>query len=156
MVDELLDLIRAAGKQPDFSGPQSELAIRELENFFGISFPGSYRIFLQKYGGGFGFSGLYRSDPKLISPGTVLGDTIRMREKYQLGKQYIVVSESPLGVICCIDSSITNASHENPVVQMSFGPNGGISHCVQVSDSFSDFLAEILQIRLEVLLEESE
>jgi hypothetical protein len=154
--DDLLAEIRELGKEPDFYGPSSEVSISDAQQLLGVSFPPSYLDFLRRFGGGYGFIGISNSDASLMSGGCILGETVRFREKFGLTNEYVPIRESPLGGIYCLDSSKIDFKNENPVVLISFGPDGTFSHNLRVAKSFGEFFTSILKDRLEVLLDEVE
>jgi cell wall assembly regulator SMI1 len=155
-IHELVQQIRAAGKEPDFYGPQSADSVDRLGSLLGVKLPPSYRDFLMRYGGGYGLIGLYRDQPELRELGCLVGDTERMREVYNLPPQFLPVEESTLGGIYCLDASSPDPDGEYPVILITIGPGRQLTHRLRVANSFGEYLQDLLEGRLEVLLEEQE
>jgi cell wall assembly regulator SMI1 len=155
-ITELIQRIRSAGKEPDFYGPQNAENVDRLEEVLRVKLPPSYREFLVQHGGGYGLSGLYNNQPELRELGCLVGDTERMRQQFRLPNQFIPIQQSPLGGIYCLDTSSPGPDGEYPVILITIGPGGQLTHRVRAAESFGSYLRELLEDRLEVLLEEQE
>ena len=122
----------------------------------GAKLPPSYREFLIQYGGGYGLIGLYNNQPASRELGCLVGDTERMRQQFQLPPQFIPLEQSPLGGIYCLDTSSPGPDCEYPVILITIGPGGQLTHRVRAAESFGSYLRELLEDRLALLLEEQE
>src|SRR5215813_6918157 len=127
-IDDLVARIRAAGKEPDFYGPQRPERVNQVESLLGVQLPPSYRKFLLQYGGGYGLIGIFEDQPDLLHLGCLLGDTQRLREKYQLSTNFIPVRIGPFGGIDALDTSSPDATGEYPVYLLTIGPGEQLTH----------------------------
>lgn len=153
-IDDLVARIHEAGQKPDFYGPQRHESVSQLEELLGVTLPPSYRSFLQQYGGGYGLIGIFDNQPDSLHLGCLLGDTQRLRDKYQLPTNFIPVRVSPFGGIDALDTSSPDAVGEYPVYLLTIGPDGQLTHRIRTADSFDQYLRGFLTDRLEILLEE--
>jgi len=116
---ELVAAIEAAGYEIFWQGASSGDQIDHVENLLGTSLPGSFRRFLEGYGGGgvinAEVSGIEGNDAALASCGTVVGDTILCRDRYELPLHLVVIYFHDQEVCWCLDTSRT-AGGECPVV----------------------------------------
>lgn len=155
-IEALIERIRSAGENPEFYGPQEAASVDRLETILDVKLPHSYREFLQQYGGGYGFIGLYGNQPESLELGCLLGDTVRIRQQYQLPRQFIPIRTSALGGIYALDTSAVGDSGEYPVILITIGPDGQLTHQIKASASFGSYLQELLEERLALILEEQE
>ncbi len=144
-IEQAFQLIEENIDQADFCGPIDKEKIASAEDILGIKFPKSYSLFLQKFGAGdiagieiFGIIKDPTTDGQSIPNGIWL--TLDLRERLNLQKEYLVVSETGYGPYYVIDTSITNESSESPVYMWS------VSYKKEkVADSFGEFLFEELK-----------
>ena len=117
--DELAAAIEAAGSEFFWHGAASRDQIDRVESLLGASLPGSFRRFLESYGGGgvvgAEVSGIEDNDAALASGGTVVGDTTVCRDRYQLPLHLVVIYFHDDEVCWCLDTS-RSAGGECPVV----------------------------------------
>lgn len=153
---DLVQRLNSTDDQPDFYGSQAAANIDRLEVLLGVKMPPSYREFLQRYGGGYGFIGLYENQPESVELGCLYGDTQRLRQQYQLPARFLPIQTSQLGGIFCLDTSSPDADGEYPVVLITIGPGGRLTHQVKAAESFGSYFREVLEMRLKMALEEQE
>jgi hypothetical protein len=155
-IEELIQRLRAVGEEPDLYGPQTVSSVDRLEALLGRTFPPSYREFLERYGGGYGFIGLYDNQPESLELGCSLGDTQRLRQQFQLPAHFLPIKTSQLGGIFCLDTTSPNADGECPVILITIGPGGRLTHQVKAADSFGSYFREVLEENLKMAFEEQE
>lgn len=140
MVEDFRARLQALGKRQIVAGPQPEEAIAEIERLLNASLPPTYREFLKTYGAGFGVTGIWRGNPSSVNPGSLWGDTQRIRQQYKLSEQLIPVYFLPLGGACCLDLFRRDERGESPVVQVSVRPGSEVVQVEPHSATFGDFL----------------
>lgn len=116
--DELAAAAEAAGYEIFWFGAVSKNKISHVEGLLGVSLSISFRRFLEFYGGGgvvsAEVSGI-EGDGESISGGTVVGDTIECRDRYQLPSHLVVIYFHDEEVCWCLDTSKIFGG-ESPVV----------------------------------------
>jgi hypothetical protein len=120
------------------------------EGQLGVTFPDSYREFLQKYGAGsFGGQGIYG----LGAPDTGLPNVVWATEAVRASDDFfpgdlVVIQDTGQGDLLCLATSRMNEERECPVVQwipeMSFEEQA----FEVVNSTFAHFLLRIVRIAL--------
>jgi hypothetical protein len=117
-IAELIERLRAAGRNVWQSVSATEQQVADLECAFGQQMPPRYRTFLQRWGAigvlGSMYSGIINGKIE-GSRGCAWTDTKRAREFCQLPPHYLVVQPDEDGYVC-LDFSRTAPGGEHPVV----------------------------------------
>lgn len=117
--DDLAAAIQSSGYEVYWYGASSAEKVSQAERLLGVTFPVSFRRFLESYGGGgvvtAEVSGIDDNDPDLTSGGTLIGDTNTCRDRYSLPRHLVVIYFHDDEVCWCIDTSRSNGG-EAPVV----------------------------------------
>jgi hypothetical protein len=118
-IDHYLRQIENCGHPFECAGPQSEEAIRLLEEKFGVKLPHSYRDFLSRFGAASIYdstvSGIWENNALGRGTGWLYGDTVRFRNEYDLPDHLLVIqpdSEAPY----CFDTLSPDKRGEFPIV----------------------------------------
>lgn len=113
-----------------FMGGVSEEVIRLVEQKLDVTFPVSYKLFLEKYGSG-GIDGMTywgtESNSDDIEQHTVVVITNKYREKGL--PDSLVVFEDLGEYVVCLETSKMDENGECPVVTWSYHDNDGIAFC---------------------------
>jgi len=151
-LDELIEKVKHAGHTVEFYGPQNEAKINVLASALGAELPPSFREFLRTYGGGGivgeWISGIYRGQPLLKNEGSVLGDTLRWRERSHLPTELVVVYTQDDEICWCLDTTSKSKNGENPVVSFDFSTP---HRTVKIADSFQDFFKDYLEMHSQAM-----
>lgn len=146
----LINKIEASGQELFWHGPASESEIRNLESLLAATLPNSFKEFLENYGGGgvidSEISGIEDNDASADFGGTVYGDTLTVREDYDLPDHLVVIYFKEDETCWCIDTSTVTVSGESPVVSYSLTKR---SIDNTLAPSFSDFFLEYLRLRAQ-------
>ncbi len=137
-------LIEGAGGG-DFEGPKPEALVARAEAALGVTFPPSYRQFLLELGcghvDGFEVYGIVDEDftESTVPDGIWL--TLTERRSLGLDPRYVIIGARGDGTYDCIDTRVTGADGENPVMQLSVDfKNAGT-----LADSFGEYF--LLEVR---------
>lgn len=129
------------------SGPVTEEQIVRAEVALGVKFPPSYRIFLERYGASLGKAPyelavlpqeLKPDETPLYTSVVYLTSAARRASRGSFPARYVMVSDDGLGETYCIDTSVSNADGESPVVAV--GPR----RITVVATSFRQFALKAL------------
>ena len=97
--------------------PASDLSITAVEERLSVTFPESYRTFLRHFGSFYScdqaVSGIYCDDPTELGSGSIVGDTLRFREEYDLPPQFMVIQPDEDAPYCL---DLSTAASEPSVV----------------------------------------
>lgn len=148
--DLLIERIRSLGEEITFSGPQTPESIALLENALEVNLPPSYRRFLSVYGAGGTkgdwIAGIYNNDPLRSNDGYAFGETLRMRQNYQLPLGLVVIQSSPPEIVWCLDVRNLESGQEAPVVAIDVLKN---FRSEKIADNFDAYFREYLEVRAE-------
>lgn len=105
--DDLAEQVRRVGNEIFWLGGASPESIEELECRLALRLPKSFRDFLRDYGGGgvvgAEISGIEAGNANLERGGTVLGDTLSCRTRFQLPTGLVVIYFHDDEVVWCLD-----------------------------------------------------
>lgn len=153
--NELIAAIRALDPaEPNFYGEQDETHIATLERLLGVPIPPSFRVFLTRFGGGDGYTGLFKNRPDCMDLGCIFGDNLRAREKYGLPETCLLFEISPFRELYCLDTGDVGEDGECPVIRFGITSDNHLTAPVRAASSFGDYFHRDLESRLEVLQEE--
>ncbi|SBS34727.1 SMI1 / KNR4 family protein [Marinomonas spartinae] len=144
----LIATIEKTGSEIYWLGSATDDQIKILEDLLEFNLPASFKEFLKLYGGGgvveAEISGIENNDALNDSGGTVYGDTLTVREDYQLPEKLAVIFFRDDEVCWCIDASNSKTQDEFPIVSYNL-----FSRKVdrKISDSFENFFEEYLTLR---------
>lgn len=145
MTIEISKALKVALDTAKSFGPVAEPEIAQAESTLGLSFPPSYRAFLQIYGASLGkapfeLAGLPQSsDPEegpLFTNAVHLTRAARRASHGGFPSAYVVVSSDGQDEIYCIDTATTKDG-ESPVVAVGPRRSG------EVASSFAEFVAKV-------------
>lgn len=146
--DQVARLMRDLEAQDDFvlAGPASERAIADAERALGVTFPQTYRWFLQKYGAGcctesddYAFLGI-SNEPCF----GVVNANLRARKKQRLPDRFVIVVDAGAdGVWYCLDTASPREDGELPVVEIE---ERGATLVDTVFPSFAEMLVHGLRV----------
>lgn len=147
-IDSLIATLREAGEDVWIAGPQSEVAIVELEHAIGVTLPPSYRQFLGRFGG-FGIvdsfiSGIVDGKPLGTGTGWVFTDTARFRDENGMPSHLLVI-QADEDAPYCLDTSARRPDGECPVDCYELHSR----HVGRVGASFGEWFLQWLRLRAE-------
>ena len=100
------------------SQPATPESIRQAEAALGVTFPPSYRAFLERWGAlaviDVTISGILDNNQDL-GGSSVVGDTLRARQEHQLPERYIVIQSNYMAPYC-LDMQRPDAKGEVPAI----------------------------------------
>lgn len=125
------------------AGPAMESMISDAEGKLGVSFPPSYRFFLEKFGAalcdGFELAGLFASPVEDEPPlwVDVVASTLRLRRasKEMIPQEYVAVSGDGGDFTYYIDTKRRRPDGESPIVALGPGVDS-----VAIAETFSDYV----------------
>jgi hypothetical protein len=150
LIDELSPALIADGSPRLKTGRPVDLAtIVEIEKQIGINIPNDYQQFLETYGwlgiGDVFFFGIWADNPNATSGATILGETLRLREKCQLPHYLLPFFGSEYTSYVCLNTSPVETPHR---VVFFDSETGQIDECTHAK-SFGAFLEGFLTDWLE-------
>jgi hypothetical protein len=148
-IDGLIANVRAVGRQLEFSGPQTELMVQELERGLKVCLPPSFREFLMRFGGGgepgAWLTGIYENEPLMEGAGSVYGETLFARETYGIPDHFVVIySDDDIKALWCLDMTDVRSDGECPVVSLDVN-TGAIDNVL--APTFGAFFEQYLRLR---------
>jgi len=125
----------------------SEENIQKLEEGLNTTLPKSYKEFLKTYGAGGvvdeDISGIVENNPLSLEGGSCYGDTLRVREDFNLPNHLIAIYYHDDEVCWCLDTKAFKED-ECPVVSYDLF-NEKLSN--KIADDFRGFFKEYLELR---------
>lgn len=119
-LDKAFRIIEDHFEVGDFTGPISDDKIEIAEAMLGLTFPGSYRLFVKRYGcGGLFGEEIYgivkdpSTDGNRVPNGIWL--TTRLRDEFGLDPQYLVIASTGYGPYVVIATSENKPNGECPI-----------------------------------------
>lgn len=138
-IDQLLNRVRARGHAVWLAGPQSEEAVLALEQALDVKLPPSFREFLIRFGGmaiyDSAVSGIIEESPLNEGFGWLYGDTLRLRQEFNLPDHLLVIQPDDEAAYC-LDTQQIGHNGENPVVCFELG-TGSVQ---KIADNFTSWL----------------
>jgi antitoxin YobK len=147
-LEQSLQLIRDNEDQADFVGPREDRLIQLAEAALGISFPPTYRRFLQEKGcgsiAGAEFYGLINVDFLNASVPNGIWLTLDERKASKLPLPLLLVSETGDGGYYAIDTSRQDSQGESPVIVWFPGLSKIEGKVEEVAEDFGAFMFQRL------------
>lgn len=143
--DKALLIIEANLEEADFCGPIDTLCVEKAEKMLGVSFPDSYKRFLETQGAGDIFGkeiyGILH-DPETDYEGVPNGIwmTLDLRKTAGMDHQFVMFAETGYGPYYVIDTSSVKLDGSGPVLLWSVD-----GQREKVADNFGEFLYDWLQ-----------
>jgi antitoxin YobK len=148
-LESALRLIDANAAIADFAGPKPEQLVKSAETTLGLTFPPTYRTFLNRLGaggvGGAEFYGVIRDDFEHSGVPDAIWLTLKHRKTSNTPTSFVIVSETGDGGYYAIDASQTTATGESPVVEWWPGAPNAVANRRIVADDFGSFLLQRVQ-----------
>lgn len=139
--ESAIALIEAAGGG-DFEGEKPDSLVAKGEAALGLTFPPSYRRFLQEFGcgsvNGFEVYGLIDDNFADSAIPNAIWLTLTERAECGLDPGFVIVGEGGDGVYLAIDTRVVDGAGESPVARIS--PDS--REYERIAASFGDFLLE--------------
>lgn len=136
-IEKAISLIEKHKSDGDFSGPVSPDRISDAELSLGVSFPPSYKEFLERYGTGdiFGIEiyGITRNSGSSIPNAIWL--TREVRESVGMPHDFVVIASSGFGPYIVLDTAVRNETNESPVLLWDTG-----NRTEKIAENFGAFL----------------
>lgn len=136
-----------------FGGGQSVSLIEEAEKVLGLTFPKSYKMFLQKYGYGgvnsFDIDGITSYKPEGSSYGGVVWSVLERRKKFNYPAYLIPIYDVGEGTAYCLDTSQMNAEGECPVVAWPVGGYEETPVLEIVAEDFGSFFLKQVEEQIK-------
>lgn len=143
-IKKLLEKNAQEGAEISVSGPVDKNKIDLAEKALGVTFPPSYKKYLEEFGAieidNYSIAGLTQRDVGEL--GDVVAFTRYAREEFGLPSQYVALDFKDGDDFLCIDTSQKDASSESPIVLIN--PVTKRQHGSVVSPSFGDHLTAYL------------
>ncbi len=147
-LDRLIEKVEKSENEIFWFGSASVEQVDELEKLLKLSFPKSFKDFLQAYGGGgvvdAEISGIEDNDASLDYGGTVYGDTLVAREDYDLPDGLAVIFFRDDEICWCLDTRSVGLDVECPVVSYNLFDRK-IDNII--AGDFNEFFREYLELR---------
>lgn len=141
----------------DFVGPRPQSLIVAAEKILGVTFPQSYRRFLQDYGAGsFGSAEVYgvlheNFEESGVPDGIWL--TLQLREEGDFPATLVVIYSVGDGELFCLDTGLSS-DNEAPVV--TFTPGGSLDQRRElIAEDFGLFFLDLVQQEIGYLKNET-
>lgn len=140
-----IESLNGSGLDVYWMGAASNQTIDAVEASLGCKFPTSFRSFLGLCGGGGvveeEISGIKENDPTHTKRGTILGDTKRCQEEFELPVNLIVIYAGFDSVVWCLDPKADES--ECPVVSF----NVYTKEVRPLRANFTEFFEEYASLR---------
>jgi hypothetical protein len=148
-IEKAFELIESHNIQTDFDGPKPADLLEKAEDALNLSFPASYRAFLNRFGcggvSGEEFYGIVNDDFINSSVPDAIWVTLDERKMFNLPKSHIIVSSTGDGGYYAIDCSKSSGENESPVVEWWAGPQLQ----KEVAKDFGEFFLRSIREALE-------
>jgi hypothetical protein len=143
------ELLKSSTKISTFIGPRDEELIEYAEKTLSVSFPKTYRKFLQEYGsGGLGSFEIYGLvNDNFINSGIpdVVWLTNKVREEWNLPKYLIPIYDLGDGELFCIDLRTAKGS-EAYIVAYIPGYSSNEEKLENVADDFGELFLNLIKL----------
>lgn len=142
-----IEIINGKIDEADFDGPKDDALIKSAEKVLGLSFPTTYRYFLENLGcgdiAGHEFYGLIKSDFFNSSVPDVVWITMQERNNSNLPSNYIIISSTGDGDYVVLDCSQSGV--EAPVELWSPGVHDNQLAFKPLANDFGEFFYKQIQ-----------
>jgi hypothetical protein len=136
-----------------FIGPRDPRLIGKAQKALGVTFPDSYRNFLEEFGsgnfGGIEFYGIVDENFTTSSIPNGVWYTLRIRSQYKFPQALVIVGTADDGSLCAIDSSRITETREAPVIRYEVGLSAKESYLGDVAADFGDFFLRGVLLALD-------
>jgi len=151
--EKAINLMKQNKDECDFVGERSEILVEKAETTLGIRFSKTYRHFVKNYGAGnFGSQEVYgvtHGDFDNASVPNAIWYTLTERKETDLPDNYLVIYDTGMGDVFCLDFNKLNEENEPAVVAIYLGVAWSEQSFEIIADDFGDFLLEIFQDEIE-------
>jgi hypothetical protein len=148
-LEAALQIVEENSDDAYFSGPKSDDVITLAEQALGVSFPRTYRRFLQRLGAGDiageEFYGITTTDFENASIPNGIWLTLKQRETSSLPKTLVVVYSPGDGSYFVLDTARTQSNGECPVVIWHPGANQDPNKLDIVAEDFGMFMLNTIR-----------
>ena len=136
------------------SGPVESQVIQDAEKLLKMTFPLSYRNFLNIYGClqiyERTIAGITENNPNIEEHGEVCWQTFQIRKMHSLPPGLIVIEyDEYIGICNCLDTNLMSSSQECPVVDFDTDNQVIIRKNHRCADNFEIYLNNFLDYALE-------
>lgn len=150
LIEELSPALIADGSPRLKTGQTVDLSkIRDIEEQLGFNIPDDYKDFLQTYGwlgiGDVFIFGIWADRPNATGGATILGETLRLREKSQLPHYLLPFFGSEYSSYICLNTSPVETSHKLVFFDPETSQVDECTHAKSFGDFVEGFLADWLQ-----------
>lgn len=153
--EKALNLLEEHQEECDFVGERSEILIEKAEDALGIKFSKMYRHFLLNYGAGnFGGEEVYGVIHENFLNSSIpdaIWYTLTERRDSSLPNNYLIIYDTTMGDLFCLDFNKLNGENEPAVVSIDLGYDINEQPIELIAEDFGDFFLEIIQNELEDL-----
>jgi antitoxin YobK len=152
-ISEALAALEPVADRTRFVGPAPAAKIHESERMLGVTFPPSYREFLERVGAG---SVLGREvygvvpDPAASGPPNVVSATLSSRQSEQLPNRFLILVEMDDSSALALELGEESAEAEAPVVRIWPGEHGDALVDARVAPDFASFFSQFVRERVEL------
>lgn len=144
--------LSAKGEPLVIAGPVSDSQISDVETTLAAKISGQYRRFLRRYGTiavlDAPVNGIYPDDHMSEAGGTLLGDTLRVREEFGLDRELLVIRVSEDEHFVCLDQGSENVEGAVYAVEVRKGHTR-----TKLADSFEDYVKGDLEAAIDAIQE---
>ena len=132
-----------------FVGPRPDPLIEIAERKLNLHFIGFYKDFLQHFGAGNFYSqeiyGIIDEDFENSSVPDAIWYTITEREEISLPTRLLVIYDTNIGELYCVDFNTASQFEEPKIVSYITGIDNNMQKYEVVSNDFGDFLYELVK-----------
>jgi len=129
----------------DFIGERSEGLVKKAELILGLEFSPLYRDFIKRYGAGNFCAeeiyGVINDDFENSSVPDAVWFTLTERKSFNLPNNLLVIYDTGIGELNCLDFNQINSNGEPPVIAYV----SGSSETNIVAEDFGDFLLSLIE-----------
>jgi len=145
---QALNLMIQNEDECDFVGERTEELIKKAEIAIGFRFSKIYRDFVLNFGAGnFGSQEIYgviNDDFKNSSVPDAIWFTLTERKQYNLPNHLLVIYDTGMGVLYCLNFESVNEMGEPNVIEYIPGVEIDEQEFVSIAKDFGDFLLDII------------
>ena len=146
---QAINLMKQKEDECDFVGKRPEKIIKIAENAIGFRFSKMYRDFVLNFGAGnFGSQEIYgviNDDFKNSSVPDAIWYTLTERKQYKLPNHFLVIYDTGMGVLYCLNFESVNEMGEPNVIEYIPGVKIDEQEFASIAKDFGDFLLDIIE-----------